>query len=63
MLVEAGMISSDRVESALAEQRHVKELRERRQKKVDVTSIRVPSDKLDKLVDSGRRNSHCPGPP
>ncbi len=51
MLVEAGLVAGDRVQSALEEQRHVKEMRERRQKSAAVLSIRVPSDKLDHLVD------------
>jgi two-component system chemotaxis sensor kinase CheA len=51
MLVEAGVVSPDRVQSALLEQQHVREVREQRQRKADVTSIRVPSDRLDKLVD------------
>ncbi|MBU2547729.1 MAG: chemotaxis protein CheA, partial [Proteobacteria bacterium] len=51
MLVEAGVVTPDRVQSALLEQQHVREVREQRQRKADVTSIRVPSDRLDKLVD------------
>ncbi|MEW6264974.1 MAG: chemotaxis protein CheA [Thermodesulfobacteriota bacterium] len=51
MLVEAGVISPEQVQSALVEQRHVQEVREKRQKAVEITSLRVPSERLDKLVD------------
>jgi two-component system chemotaxis sensor kinase CheA len=66
VLVEAGLVDRATVESALAEQQRVKEIRKNdsavQQKKVAVaqqrqiksetaSSIRVASDKLDKLVD------------
>ncbi|MBF0456323.1 MAG: chemotaxis protein CheA [Nitrospirae bacterium] len=52
ILVDAGIVDSGHIKSALAEQQHVKEVREQRQKSTDsAASIRVPSDRLDKLVD------------
>lgn len=54
MLVDAGVVSSDQISAALAEQEHVRQVRQRRQQQAQTTeagSIRVPSEKLDKLVD------------
>ncbi len=51
MLVDAGLVEKERVESALAEQRQVRKVREKRQKGSSVSSIRVSSEKLDRLVD------------
>ncbi len=51
ILVERGVVSTDRIESALTEQRHLRDLRRERQKVEEVSSIRVQSQKLDKLVD------------
>ena len=51
MLVEAGVVDPGSVESALAEQKHVREIRKERQASESISSIRVPSEKLDKLVD------------
>ena len=51
ILVEKGLVNNDRVEAALTEQQHVRGLRKERQKTEELTSIRVQSDKLDKLVD------------
>ena len=51
MLVEAGVSSPDQIESALIEQQHIKEIQQKKQSSESVTSIRVPSEKLDKLVD------------
>ncbi|WP_420264406.1 chemotaxis protein CheA [Candidatus Magnetominusculus dajiuhuensis] len=52
ILVDAGIVDSGHIESALAEQQHIKEVREQRQKTADgAASIRVPSERLDKLVD------------
>lgn len=55
LLADAGMVSPEKVEAALAEQRVVKELREKRPPAPKptaepTTSIRVPADKLDSLV-------------
>jgi two-component system chemotaxis sensor kinase CheA len=49
--VEKGLVNNDRVEAALTEQQHVRDLRRERQKSEELTSIRVQSEKLDKLVD------------
>ncbi len=50
MLIEKGIVEPSKVESALAEQQHVRELREHRQGADAVSSIRVATDKLDSLV-------------
>jgi two-component system chemotaxis sensor kinase CheA len=50
-LVEKGVTTSEKVASALTEQEHVRRARERSQAKDDgASSIRVPADKLDVLV-------------
>lgn len=51
ILVEKGLVNNDRVEAALTEQQHVRGLRRERQKSEELSSIRVQSEKLDKLVD------------
>ena len=51
IVVEKGLADNDRVEAALTEQQHVRELRRERQKSEEMLSIRVQSGKLDKLVD------------
>ncbi len=50
LLVEKGMASPAQVESALVEQRHVREVQQRRQSNEAAASIRVSSERLDKLV-------------
>jgi two-component system chemotaxis sensor kinase CheA len=51
ILVEKGLVTKDKVESALIEQEHVKKIREKAQAKDDgLSSIRVPVEKLDLLV-------------
>lgn len=53
MLVDANLVDTGKVESALAEQQHIKKITEKRgvqQKKDSASSIRVDSDKLDRLV-------------
>ncbi|MEW6419551.1 MAG: chemotaxis protein CheA [Nitrospirota bacterium] len=50
ILVETGAVDPVRVESALIEQKHVREIREKRQTVESASSIRVPSDRLDSLV-------------
>ena len=51
ILVEKGITTPAKVESALAEQQHVRKLTEKsRAKDEGISSIRVPSDKLDVLV-------------
>ncbi|MCI4626231.1 MAG: chemotaxis protein CheA [Candidatus Magnetoovum sp. WYHC-5] len=52
ILVESGVVNEDQVRSALAEQKQVKQVRESKQKmEAASASIRVPSEKLDSLVD------------
>ena len=51
LLVEKGLVAHGRVESALAEQQHMNEVRENREKTETASSIRVSSEKLDRLVD------------
>jgi two-component system chemotaxis sensor kinase CheA len=51
ILVGMGAIKPEKVDSALAEQEHIKEVREKRNKEVSALSVRVPAEKLDRLVD------------
>lgn len=51
MLVDKGLITRDKVQSALVEQEHVKTLKEKQQKEESASSIRVGAEKLDRLVD------------
>lgn len=50
MLVNTGVLTPDTVQSALAEQQFVKEVRKERQAGENVSSIRVPAEKLDLMV-------------
>jgi two-component system chemotaxis sensor kinase CheA len=50
LLVEEGLVESEKIQSALLEQKHVRELRDKRQKEEAVSTLKVPSDKADKLV-------------
>jgi two-component system chemotaxis sensor kinase CheA len=50
IVVEKGLVGSSRVESALEEQKQVREMQQKRQSAEAAHSIRVPSEKLDKLV-------------
>jgi two-component system chemotaxis sensor kinase CheA len=50
LLVERGLVAPDKIESALLEQQRVKELRQERQNQEASASIRIPSEKLDALV-------------
>lgn len=50
MLVEEGIVESTKVDSALAEQQETKEVLLSRQKMGELASIRVPSERLDRLV-------------
>ncbi|TAN44479.1 MAG: chemotaxis protein CheA [Nitrospirae bacterium] len=50
LLIEAGVVDRAKVEAALVEQQHLKEVRDKREKAETATSIRVPSEKLDMLV-------------
>ncbi|SNB44785.1 chemotaxis protein CheA [Geobacter sp. DSM 9736] len=50
LLVESGLVEPGKVQSALLEQQHVKEVRQERQSQESATSIRVPAERLDTLV-------------
>jgi two-component system chemotaxis sensor kinase CheA len=50
MLVDTGAVAPAKVESALVEQQHVREMREQRQGADSTSSIRVATGKLDSLV-------------
>ncbi len=50
MLVEEGVLPGTKLESALVEQQHVRELREQRKGTDSASSIRVATTKLDTLV-------------
>ncbi len=50
-LQKKGLVSPDAVESALQEQAHIKEMRAQKQAAENAASIRVPSERLDSLVD------------
>jgi two-component system chemotaxis sensor kinase CheA len=50
IVVEKGLVGPSKVESALEEQKQVREMQQRRQNSEAANSIRVPSEKLDKLV-------------
>lgn len=50
ILVDGGLIGPQKVEAALIEQQHVKEIRNRHQTEEHTSSIRVPADRLDTLV-------------
>jgi two-component system, chemotaxis family, sensor kinase CheA len=50
MLVEAGLTEPDKVEAALAEQKLIRDVREKKKAEESVSNIRVASEKLDKLV-------------
>lgn len=51
MLVETGAVAPEAVESALEEQKHVREVRAKKAAQESASSLRVPSEKLDSLVD------------
>ncbi|MBF0428151.1 MAG: chemotaxis protein CheA [Magnetococcales bacterium] len=50
-LVQAGAVSPDRVRAALTEQQVIQEKTDKKKTAEATTSVRVPSDKLDGLVD------------
>ncbi|MEO5332122.1 MAG: chemotaxis protein CheA [Magnetococcus sp. YQC-5] len=50
-LVQAGAVSSDRVRAALTEQQIIQEKHDKKKTTETASSVRVPSDKLDSLVD------------
>lgn len=50
MLVTRGLVTSDKIQSALAEQEHIQEVREKRRLADTGATIRVPAERLDRLV-------------
>jgi len=50
MAVEQGVVSPELVESALMEQKHVRELREKRVHSEVASTLKVPSERVDSLV-------------
>jgi two-component system chemotaxis sensor kinase CheA len=50
LLVEKGLVAPGRVESALAEQEHIKAVHSKHQQEEQASSIRVPAERLDALV-------------
>lgn len=50
LLVNRGLVAPDAVASALAEQEHIREVRKRQQREEQVSSVRVPAERLDILV-------------
>jgi two-component system chemotaxis sensor kinase CheA len=51
ILVEKGLANQSHIQSALVEQQHVRDVLRKRQNADSASSVRVPSEKLDKLVD------------
>jgi len=51
MLVEKGLVKPEAIASALEEQKHIKEMRTKKAAVESSASIRVPSEKLDSMVD------------
>ena len=50
LLVDKGLVEPSRVESALAEQEHIQAVRSKHQKEEQASSVRVPAERLDALV-------------
>ena len=50
LLVASGLVDPSQIQSALLEQQRVKEVRQERQSQESATSIRVPAERLDALV-------------
>ena len=50
LLVDAGLVDPNQVQAALLEQQHIREIRQKRQGVEAASSIRVPAEKLDSLV-------------
>jgi two-component system chemotaxis sensor kinase CheA len=51
MMVEEGLVAPEAVKSALEEQEHIKNIRAKKQAAESAASVRVPSEKLDSLID------------
>ena len=50
LLLEKGLVESSKIESALAEQQHLRAVRTRNQKEEQTANVRVPAERLDALV-------------
>ncbi|MFZ0932424.1 MAG: chemotaxis protein CheA [Syntrophobacteraceae bacterium] len=50
LLIDKGLVEPSRVDSALAEQQHIKAVRNRPDQEEQASSVRVPAEKLDVLV-------------
>ena len=50
LLVDKGLVEPSRVESALAEQEHIKDVHSKHRKEEQASSVRVPAERLDALV-------------
>ncbi len=50
LLINAGLVDSSKIELALAEQNHLQEVRRKKQVEELASTIRVPAEKLDMLV-------------
>lgn len=50
LLVDKGLVEPSRIESALAEQEHIQAVRSKHQQEEQASSIRVPAERLDALV-------------
>ncbi len=50
LLVDKGLVEPSRVESALAEQEHIKAVHSKHRKEEQASSVRVPAERLDALV-------------
>ncbi|MGE4267904.1 MAG: chemotaxis protein CheA [Deferribacterales bacterium] len=51
VMVEKGIVSQDALDAALKEQQHVRNVREQKTAAENISSVRVPSERLDFLVD------------
>lgn len=51
ILLDKGLVNSAQIQSALVEQQHVREVLQKKQSADSANSVRVPSEKLDKLID------------
>ncbi len=50
LLVEQDVVSKSKISSALSEQKHIQKVRKKKSGSVLASSVRVPAEKLDKLV-------------
>lgn len=52
VFIEEGYVEPEQVRAALAEQRHIRETRDRKEREDAMSSVRVPAEKLDSLVNA-----------